>query len=250
MDRQVRRAIRNRGFNGQDMAETFVRHYDLEPWRGYGSGPPRIFRMIRCGIAWDNAALKLYQGGSFGNGAAMRAAPIGALYHHDPERLRQVACGSSQITHAHQLGKEGAALQACAVALATGLEPSLPLDRDDFLTRLVCLVQAGIYQEKLGKVKTLLPQSDKDRVVLELGHGIEAFNSVPTAIYAFLSQPGSFILAVLGAVSLGGDADTIGAMTGAISGAYLGASAIPARWRDKLENRGYIEELAEQLSNL
>jgi poly(ADP-ribose) glycohydrolase ARH3 len=242
--------IRNRGFDGQDMAETFVRHYDLEPWRGYGPGPPRIFRMIRSGIAWDKAALKLYQGGSFGNGAAMRVAPIGALYHHDPEGLRQVACGSSQITHAHRLGKEGAALQACAVALATGLEPSHPLDRDDFLARLIGVVQAGIYQEKLDKVKTLLPQSDKDRVVRELGHGIEAFNSVPTAIYAFLSQHGFFVPAVLGAVSLGGDADTIGAMTGAISGAYLGAGAIPARWRAKLENRGYIEELAEQLSDL
>ncbi|MFN3395682.1 MAG: ADP-ribosylglycohydrolase family protein [Thermodesulfovibrionales bacterium] len=49
------------------------------------------------------------------------------------------------------------------------------------------------------------------------------------------------------AVSLGGDADTIGAMTGAIAGAYYGAGDIPLRWKEKLENRGYIEELAEML---
>ena len=36
-------------------------------------------------------------------------------------------------------------------------------------------------------------------------------------------------------------------MTGAISGAYLGFDSIPGRWRDKLENRLYIEELAEKL---
>jgi ADP-ribosylglycohydrolase len=44
-------------------------------------------------------------------------------------------------------------------------------------------------------------------------------------------------------------ADTIGAMTGAISGAYLGASAIPNSWRRKLENDPYIEELAEKLKS-
>jgi len=52
------------------------------------------------------------------------------------------------------------------------------------------------------------------------------------------------------AISLGGDTDTIGAMTGAISGAYLGFDSIPGKWRDKLENRRYIEELAERLCNL
>jgi len=46
---------------------------------------------------------------------------------------------------------------------------------------------------------------------------------------------------------LGGDTDTIGAMTGAISGAYLGIESIPISWRSKLENRLYIEELAEKL---
>ncbi len=54
----------------------------------------------------------------------------------------------------------------------------------------------------------------------------------------------------LGAISLGGDTDTIGAMAGAISGAYLGVDAIPGRWQGKLENRRYIAELAESLCNI
>jgi len=36
-------------------------------------------------------------------------------------------------------------------------------------------------------------------------------------------------------------------MTGAISGAYLGVSAVPEKWQARLENRFYIEELAEKL---
>ena len=46
---------------------------------------------------------------------------------------------------------------------------------------------------------------------------------------------------------MGGDADTIGAMTGAIAGAYHGVEAIPKRWLDRLEGRPYIESLAERL---
>ena len=41
--------IRARGFDGQDMAQTFTENYELEPFRGYGPGPPRIFRLIRAG---------------------------------------------------------------------------------------------------------------------------------------------------------------------------------------------------------
>jgi poly(ADP-ribose) glycohydrolase ARH3 len=180
----------------------------------------------------------------------MRAAPIGVFYRDDLETLREVACGSSQITHAHPLGKEGAALQAYAIALATALEPSSGFDRPEFLSRLVNFTSEKAYRDKLNKIGSLMVRPDPEKVVLELGNGIEAFNSVPTAICCFLSQPDSFEGAVFGAISLGGDTDTIGAMTGAISGAYLGVDAIPGRWQDKLENRRYIAELAGSLCNL
>jgi len=242
--------IKNRGFDGEDMAHTFVKNYELEPWRGYGPGPPHIFRLIRAGAAWDEAAQGLYHSGSYGNGSAMRIAPIGVFYHNNPALLREVAYKSSQITHAHQLGKEGAALQAYAIALVTSLEPGLAFDKGDFLAKLLSYVPEAVYQEKLNRVEALLNRPDRDRVITELGNGIEAFNSVPTAIYCFLSQPHSFAQAILYAISLGGDTDTIGAMTGAISGAYLGFGSIPSRWKAKLENRPYIEELAKKLPHL
>ena len=238
------------GFDGTHMAHTFIKNYELEPFRGYGPGPPCVFRWIRAGEAWDKAAQKLYHGGSYGNGSAMRIAPIGVFYHDNPDRLREVAHESSRITHAHSLGREGASLQAYAIALATNLEPSLALNRDDFLARLIDYTQDEVYRQKLNNVKGLLDKPDKAKVIIELGNGIEAFNSVPTAIYSFLAHPDSFAEAVLYAISLGGDTDTIGAMTGAISGAYVGIESISSNWRDRLENRLYIEELAEKLWRL
>jgi len=242
--------VQKEGFDGEHMARIFIRNYEAEPWRGYGPGPPNVFRMIRAGEAWDKAAEKLYHGGSYGNGSAMRIAPLAVFYHNDLTMLREVAYRSSQITHSHVLGKEGAALQEYAVALAIEMQPGKAFNSQEFLPRLGELVQHEIYRKKLERVSVLLGEADKAKVIAELGNGVEAFNSVPTAIYSFLSHPDSFEEAILFAVSLGGDADTIAAMAGAIAGAYLGADAVPSKWRLKLENREYIEELAAVLYDI
>lgn len=235
------------GFDGEHMAHVFITNYEHEPFRGYGSGPPHIFKLIRSGEEWNKAAERIYPGGSFGNGAAMRIAPVGVLYHYDLENLKKVAHESSRITHAHALGKEGAALQAYAIALATDMDPSVPFDCDGFLAKLSKFVQQAEYRDRIRNVERLLGEEDRSRVVAALGNGIEAFNSVPAAIFSFLTHSHSFKESVLYAISLGGDTDTIGAMNGAISGAFLGIDAIPHEWRDKLENKEYIENLAEKL---
>jgi len=135
-------------------------------------------------------------------------------------------------------------------ALATNLEPSSSFSRSDFLAKLSTYAKEDIYRQRLSRVATLLTEQDKAKIVAELGNGIEAFNSVPTAIYSFLLHHDSFSNAVLYAISLGGDTDTIAAMTGAISGAYLGIESIPDSWKGKLENKPYIEELAKKLWSL
>jgi len=119
--------IASRGFDADHMARTFARNHAVEPWRGYGFGPPMIFKMMREGTPWQDAAQRLYPGGSFGNGSAMRVAPVGLLYHDDLAKVAEVARQSSRITHTHPLGTDGAALQACAVALAVqSLARSIP----------------------------------------------------------------------------------------------------------------------------
>jgi len=239
--------IESKGFNGEHMTQTFIKNYEAEPWRGYGPGPPRIFWMIKRGEAWYSAANKLYQGGSLGNGSAMRVAPVGLLYSNNPEKLLEIAHKSSSITHSHELGKEGAALQACAVALALNTPSDENIDKENFLFKLRNFIQNQSYKEKISQIRELLGEQDRAKVVTVLGNGIEAPRSVPTAVYCFLRQPKSYKDTVTYAISLGGDTDTIAAMAGAISGAHLGIEAIPEEWKAKLENRDYIEALAEKL---
>lgn len=240
--------VANKGFNGSHMAQTFVRNYEQEPWRGYANGPLKVFRLIKSGVSWSEAAESLFGGeGSYGNGAAMRVAPVGLLYFDDVESLRIFAYEQSRITHTNKLGMEGAALQAYAVALAVKADPRNKISPKVFLEELINFADCDVYKFKLKKVGDLLKEANRHKVVRELGNGVEAHNSVPTAIYSFLRNIHSFEDAVTYAVSLGGDADTIGAMTGAISGAYHGSEMIPQRWRGKVERRKYIEDLAKKL---
>jgi len=236
--------IKNKGFNGADMARTFIQNYDAQ--RGYGPGSKEALKRIREGESWEEASGKLFGGkGSYGNGAAMRIAPVGLFYYDNTDALREVAHKSSNITHSHELGKEGAALQAFAIALAVrGQKEGMLFDLKEF-------VQHDVYKEKIRKIEVLLNKDvTKKEIISELGNGEAAFNSVPTAIYSFLRFD-HFEDSVTYAVSLGGDTDTIGAMTGAISGAYYGEGAIPNEWVEKLEEgekgKSYIKRLAEEL---
>jgi len=239
--------VEQKDFHYWHMAERFLRNYELEPWRRYGHTISRVFRLMRHGqLGFGMIDRNLYPDGSFGNGAAMRVAPIGLLYHDDPEMLRDVAYNCAGITHSHELGLEGAALQACSVALAVLADPR-DVKRTEFLGTLRMFARPGPYQEKLKTVIDLLVQgAEKEAVVEQLGTGGSALESVPTAIYAFLANP-SFKSAVIYAVSLGGDADTIGAMTGAIAGACYGIEGIPSQWRETVENRVSIEKLAKRM---
>jgi len=76
------------GFDGHHMASRFVANHDAEPWRGYGAGPPIVFDAIRRGAPLARAATALFDGqGSYGNGAAIRAAALGLFaLHASPRR--------------------------------------------------------------------------------------------------------------------------------------------------------------------
>ena len=238
--------VENRGFDADHMAQVFVKNYYAEPRRGYGPGPPRIFEMIKSSLNWREVGEKIYPGGSYGNGSAMRVAPIGLFCYDDPDKLREIAYGSSRITHTHILGMEGAALQAYAVALAVETEPG-QLDVQGFLKRLEDFVRTDLYREKVKSMKMLLSEAaSKSEVIRELGNTVEAFNSVPISIYSFVTNSGVRDCLEY-ALSLGGDRDTISAMTGAIAGACYGIEEIPAEWRSGLENKDYIEKLGEEL---
>ncbi|MFO8070903.1 MAG: ADP-ribosylglycohydrolase family protein [Polyangia bacterium] len=239
--------VERRGFDVEHMAQALATQYEREPWRGYGAGPPRIFRLMRKGRKWKEASAELFGGkGSFGNGAAMRIVPIGLLHCEAPERVVEIAREAARITHFHPLGEDGAVLQAAAVAK---LVASPDTNQAELLEGLRQDVRTNRFQDLLDKV-ALLDEARAETVVRELGNGIEAHHSVPTALHCFLRHRDSFADALLYALSLGGDADTIGSMTGALTGAAVGASSIPRSWSEGVEGRDELVDLSDRLLEL
>lgn len=218
------------GFDGAHMAETLAEIHAKEPWRGYGAGPPQVFARLARGASWDEAATTLFGGeGSYGNGAAMRAAPVGLYAFPSQHRAAEIAHLTALITHAHREGIDGAVVQAVAVTALLGTTPAN--SPTEITSVLMSHVKTPVFRDKLIFIDRHSGKRRLEEMADVLGTGIAAHASVPTALVCFLTHTDSFVEAVRSAISLGGDTDTIGAMTGALAGAYNGYSAIPERWR-------------------
>jgi poly(ADP-ribose) glycohydrolase ARH3 len=226
----------------EHLCRAFVANY--VPSRGYGRGARAVLEAMEEGCDHRQVTEKYFPGGSYGNGAAMRVAPVGLIFRDDHRRLWEQARASALPTHLHPLGIEGAQLLALAVALCSRADG---FDRADFFDALVSSCESGPYRAQLEAAARV--QSPEE--LARLGNQIEALYSVPTAIAGFALTPESYEATICNLIFLGGDTDTLAAMAGALSGAYLGADHLPARLVGLLENspkgRAYIVELAGRL---
>jgi poly(ADP-ribose) glycohydrolase ARH3 len=235
--------------DGRIVEETLVRRFaeNYEPARGYGPAARHVIEAACAGGDWRTLSRTLLPGGSLGNGAAMRVAPVGLLFRDDVPRLWQEAQWSATPTHLHPVGIEGAQLVALSVAIACR---GGPFDRAAFFDELLAHARTDEFRWQLRAAAALSP----DDSVATFGSTLRADESVVTAIACFAGSPGSYADAVGRAIALGGDTDTLAAMAGAISGAFLGVGAVPPHLLAMLEGgaqgRDYIDVLATRLSAL
>lgn len=220
----------------------FVRNF--QPDRGYGPGVHRILQAASAGEEWTALVRTIYPGGSLGNGAAMRVAPVGLAFHRELDRVAEEAERSALVTHVHPLGVDSARVLALAVAI---LVRNQRFDRDEFYSELIGRARTEEFHYQLSTASRFGP----DDSVAVLGNGIEAHRSVVTSIACFALHAESFTDAVGRALGLGGDVDTLAAMTGALSGTHLGLRAISRKLVEMLENdqkgSDYLHTLAGRL---
>jgi poly(ADP-ribose) glycohydrolase ARH3 len=230
--------------DAEDLAASFRSSFDAR--RGYGGGTLQVMELWRRGVPVATAAQQVFDGrGSFGNGAAMRVAPVAVRFAGDEVLVDRQARASARVTQAHPQGVDGAAVQAAAIAGA--------LEDDDIFAAATAAAETVELRDGLGRVDADT-RAGLDPAALRSGaDGVPptAALSVPAAIAAG-ARAGSFEEAVTVAVRAGGDTDTVAAMAGAIAGARFGAAAIPARWTLALERgplgREYVEQLARSLA--
>ncbi len=138
---------------------------------------------------------------SFGNGSAMRVSPV-AWYAKTPQEVILLAKATADVTHNHPEGIKGAVAVAMAVYLAKN----------------------GAYKEDIkGYIQKYYYPLDftLDEIRPTYRFDVTCQGSVPQALEAFFESE-NFEDAVRNAISIGGDSDTIAAITGSIAEAYYG----------------------------
>lgn len=223
---------------------------------------------LTCISALQNIAdHKAVVNDSKGCGGIMRVAPI-ALFaakpisaHDYPLCLMDFAKEAGKaaaLTHKHPLGYIPAAFLSALVQKLMPYSYLCPNQLRECIdvcfsvvTKLYPEHQAHIdYMQKLvNKAIQLSAQNKSDiEAISQLGEGWVAEETLAIAIYCVFKYPDNFEKAIIASVNHSGDSDSTGAVTGNIMGALLGYDAIPDYYKENLELRWLIEELADDLA--
>ena len=230
------RSLTERGLEMDLFAAEMLAWYRSEP-KDIGNTTRRALQALASGVAWGRsgqAALRgLPAGAGARNGAVMRCAPVALRFRRDPARLVEASLASAAITHAEPRASWA------TVAVNQGL---VHLLHGGALADLPAAATGGI-EEPDVRAAILAASGMPEEAVRARGFVIE---TVQAAFWAVV-HAASAEVAIVSAVGFGDDADTTGAVAGALAGAYWGAARLPERWLTLLEPRLELEDHAARL---
>jgi ADP-ribosylglycohydrolase len=228
------RCLKERGrIEPDELAKKFALEYAGNVFRGYGPMARQILQQIYRGTPWREAAGKAFDGqGSCGNGAAMRAAPLGAYVSNDPGRVVAEAKASAQVTHAHPDGQTGAIAIALAAAWMVRFGHRKEKPGKTLIEFVLEHLPRTLTYVQLKRASRVPLNSSPEAAVARLGNGFHAIASdtVPFCLWCAARHAGNYAEALWTAVSVGGDIDTNCAIIGGIVALSTGREGIPAEW--------------------
>lgn len=229
--------LRRHGTIEQDaLARSFAERAD--PGRGYGAGALELLRRVKSGADWRAASAELFGGaGSYGNGAAMRVAPLGAFFADDLDRVVLEARRSAEVTHAHPEGVAGAIAVAVAAAWAWRIGHGGAPSAFSLCEMVLPFVPEGEVRERVRRAAELSPGLPARWAVDLLGNGsaVSAQDTVGYCLWCAGSFLSDYEAALWHTASGLGDVDTTCAIVGGIVASRVGVEGIPAEWRRSRE---------------
>lgn len=182
-----------------------------------------------------------------GNGSLMRMLPI-ALYCFyknikDDNEIFTLVKNSSSITHAHDISILGCYIYVRYVISL--LETKNKISSYNFIKKLdysmfIEEVKLEYYRILFSDISTLNIND-----INSSGYVVDTLE----AVFWIILNCSSYNESIIGAINLGGDTDTIGAITGSIAGILYGYDNISKRWISKLKNKDYIDEIIIKFEN-
>ncbi|WAC04591.1 MAG: ADP-ribosylglycohydrolase family protein [Methanoregula sp.] len=219
-----------RGFDPDDLIVRLVAAYQNNP-QWFGPTSSAVFELVRSGVPPHEAAAVAHGqlGSSRSNGSVMRGFPLGVFYAPRSVGTFSIAC--SRLTHYDMVAAHS------SVWLNT-------------MTSAMC---RGSTREEAHRMASARCRNDEVFTMLAdyKNHSpqpsLDALLCAHAALSCFMTSD-SFEEALVTAVNLGGDADTVGACCGALAGACWGMDAIPGRWVRDLVDYPRISSVAHELA--
>ena len=217
------------GYCPSDVMRRLISRYEQDP-DVYGPTSGRVFELVLGGMDPGAAARTVHQlsGSSRSNGSVMRGPPIGIFYAGPMVEACSEAC--ARLTHYDPVGGACSSfLNRMVSDLCRGSSRDRAYDR----ARSRC--RSGEVAAMLGDFRRYEPVP-----------GLDALLATHAALTVFMDGD-DFEEMLITAVNLGGDADTVGALTGALAGAAYGIAAIPPRWLAALRDLPLVTSAAYRL---
>lgn len=183
---------------------------------------------------------------SNGNGSLMRMLPI-AYYlsynNYSKEEEVEIINKISSLTHAHEISCLG-----CKIFSDFVKQLLKGNDKEEAINFVKSVDYNHFYSsESVNQYRRILENNIADLDKSEIRSSGYVVDSLEAALWSTLNA-NSYEGAVLTAVNLGGDTDTIGAITGGINGIIYGRESIPDRWIKKMKRLDYIEEITNKFA--
>ena len=184
---------------------------------------------------------------SNGNGSLMRILPV--VYYAYYKKLKQVEIlelvkNISSLTHRHEISIIG-----CYLYVNYVLNIINGKDKYASLSMLKALDLSMFKEENIDKYSKILNGNLKDLHLNDIKSSGYVVDTLEAALWVVLNTD-SYSSSIIGAINLGEDTDTIGAVTGSITGILYGYSSIPKSWLNTLRKKEYLEEYCKSFENV
>ncbi|WP_329216957.1 ADP-ribosylglycohydrolase family protein [Streptomyces sp. NBC_01485] len=207
--------------------------YAEDTHRGYGASMHDVLRRIGAGEPWrEVVAGQFGSQGSWGNGAAMRAAPLGAWHAVDLDVVAEQAACQGAVSHHHPEAIAAAVAVALAAALATRSRGGPAPARPDFLQAVAERLPESDVRSGV-RIAARMPEHTSVRHAAEVlgsGYRMSGPDTAPYALWCAAGHLGDLHEGLWLTVAGRGDIDTTCAIAGGVIAARTGVAALPPAW--------------------
>ncbi|MFF5922146.1 ADP-ribosylglycohydrolase family protein [Streptomyces flavochromogenes] len=221
------------GVDQDRLALRFAAAYADDTHRGYGASMHDVLRRIGAGEPWREVVAGQFEGqGSWGNGAAMRVAPLGAWHAADLDVVAEQAARQSTVSHRHPEAVAGAVAVALAAALATTSRGGPAPGRPEFLRAIAARLPESDVRSGV-RIAARMPERTSVRHAAEVlgsGYRMSGPDTVPYALWCAAGHLDDLHEGLWFTVAGRGDIDTTCAIAGGVIAARTGVAALPAAW--------------------